>query len=297
MAKAQARPQKIERIDLHQSITDQILSSLREGVRPWAPRWTRSAGPISRPLRHSGEAYRGINILLLWARAVDRGFSSPHWMTFRQARDLGGHVRKGEQGTMVVYANAIAKTETDAAGEEVERRIAFLKSYTVFNRDQIDDLPEHFHEAVPTLDESARIAAAERFFAATGIRVAHGGDDACYVPSTDHIEMPFFAAFRDASAYYATLGHEAVHATGHPSRVGRDFSTRYGDDAYAREELVAELGAAFLCADLGISAEPRADHAAYLDHWLTILGGDPRFIVAAAAKAQRACDWLHDRQR
>lgn len=157
-------------------ITDQILTSLREGVRPWAPRWARSAGPISRPLRHSGEAYRGINILLLWAKAVERQFSSPHWMTFRQALELGGHVRKGERGTMVVYANAIAKTDIDASGEAVERRIAFLKSYTVFNRDQIDDLAERFHKPAPVLDERERIVSAERFFAATGIRVEHGGD-------------------------------------------------------------------------------------------------------------------------
>lgn len=292
MAKAHARPAKIDRVDLHQTITDQILASLREGVRPWAPRWTRSAGPISRPLRHTGEAYRGINILLLWAKAVERQFTSPHWMTFRQAAELGAHVRKGERGTMVVYANAITKADVDASGAEVERRIAFLKSYTVFNRDQIDDLPARFHEAAPIVDERERIIKADRFFAATGIRVEHGGDEACYVPATDHVEMPFFSAFRDAEAYYATLGHEAVHATGHPARVGRDLSTRYGDDAYAREELVAELGAAFLCADLGISAGPRADHASYLDHWLTILGNDSRFIVSAAAQAQRACDWL-----
>jgi len=296
MANGKARPSKIERIDLHQRITDQILSCLGQGDRPWLPRWRKSAGPVSRPLRHSGEAYRGINILLLWAKAVERDFASPTWMTFRQALELGGHVRRGETGTMVVYADTIVRTDTDDHGEDVERRIPFLKSYTVFNLDQIDDLPARFRQPAPIRDDTQRIAAAERFFAASGIAVDHGGNEAYYAPALDRIQLPPFGAFVDAEAYYATLAHEAVHATGHPSRVGRELSARCGEDAYAREELIAELGAAFLCADLGLSLEPRADHVRYLDHWLAILADDKRFIVAAAAHAQRAADWLHARQ-
>lgn len=286
-----SRPNEPARPDLYSRITDKIIAQLETGVRPWTQPWTSSAS-VSRPLRHNGEAYSGINVLLLWSEAMARGFQSPTWMTFRQALALGAHVRKGETGATVVYANILARAETDDVGEEQLRRIPFLKAYTVFNVEQIEGLGEgHASAPAPAVNPDARIAQVEAWFATLGVDLRHGGGSAFYVPSTDHVQMPAFEQFRDAQSYYATLGHECVHWTGHAARLARDFSR--STQAYAREELVAELGAAFLCADLGLALEPREDHAAYLDHWLEVLCGDKRFIVSAAAHAQRAVAFLH----
>lgn len=251
------------------------------------------------PLRGNGMPYRGINIVMLWAAAMERSYSAPIWLTFRQALDLGAHVRKGEKGSLVVYADKIRKSEVDQeSGEELEREIPFLKGYTVFNVEQIDGLPPHFHApTAPVLDPVQRIDGAERFFAALGADIRHGGNRACYAIDPDQVRMPPFETFRDAESYYAVLGHECVHWTRHPARLDRDLGRkRHGDEGYAREELVAELGAAFLAADLGLELEPRPDHAAYLASWLQVLQGDKRAIFGAAAHAQRAVDFLHDRQ-
>lgn len=286
-----SRPNEPARPDLYSRITDKIIAQLETGVRPWTQPWTSSAS-VSRPLRHNGEAYSGINVLLLWSEAMARGFQASTWMTFRQALALGGHVRKGETGSTVVYANTLARAETDDAGEEQLRRIPFLMAYTVFNVEQIEGLgPGHAPEPAPAVNPDARIAQVEAWFATLGVEVRHFGGSAFYVPSMDHVQMPAFEQFHDAQSYYATLGHECVHWTGHAARLGRDFSR--STQAYAREELVAELGTAFLCADLGLALEPRKDHAAYLDHWLEVLRGDKRFIVSAAAHAQRAVAFLH----
>lgn len=212
-------------------------------------------------------------------------------MTFRQALSLGAHVRKGEKGSTVVYANQLVRTETDDAGEETERRIPFLKAYTVFNVEQIDDLPDAYRPTPPEpVNPDSRLEAVERFFAGLDADIRHGGSSAHYVPASDHVQMPPFEVFQSAVAYYATLGHECVHWTGHQSRLARDFSR--STQAYAREELVAELGAAFLCADLSVELEPREAHAAYLGHWLEVLREDKRFLFSAAAHAQRAVTWL-----
>ncbi|TCU03637.1 uncharacterized protein DUF1738 [Rhizobium sullae] len=216
-------------------------------------------------------------------------------MTFKQAIELGGHVRKGEKGAPVVYADTMRRTETDeATGDETDRAIPFLKAYTVFNVEQIEDLPGHFYaraEIIRNLDEQNE--GAEAFFAATRADIRHGGDCAYYSPALDYVQMPAFEAFRDAQSYYATLAHELTHWTRHATRLDRDFGRkRFGDDGYAREELVAELGAAFLCADLGLRLEDRADHAAYIGHWLAVLKEDKRAIFTAAAHAQRAADYL-----
>lgn len=246
------------RPDIYSRITDQIISALAQGVKPWTRPWNaaHAAGHVCRPLRHNGQPYSGINILMLWATAMDRDYAAPIWMTFRQAKELGAHVRKDEKGAPVVYASAISKTELDEdTGDELERTIPFLKAYTVFNVEQIEGLPGHFYaRAEPVMNPDERIAHAETFFAATGAAIRNGGNSAYYSPRTDHIQMPSFEAFFDAQGYYATLAHEATHWTRHPSRLDRSFEQkRFGDDGYAREELVAELGAAFLCADLELS--------------------------------------------
>ncbi|MHB0952106.1 MAG: ArdC family protein [Allorhizobium sp.] len=291
------------RVDIYARITDCIVVALEKGVRPWVQPWNAGhvQGRITRPLRHNGEPYSGINILLLWSEAVSRGFSSPTWMTFRQATELGGHVRKGETGSTVVYANRLRKLETAENGDEVERDIPFLKAYAVFNVEQIDDLPDEYRPS-PVEDAGTnleRIAAADAFFSATGALIRHGGTKAFYAPDSDAIQMPPIESFRDVASYYATLAHESVHWTGAEHRLDRDLS-RYSKNRSerAREELVAELGAVFLSADLGIvpEMEPRPDHASYIASWLTVLKNERRFIFSAAAHAQRAVSYLHDLQ-
>lgn len=220
-------------------------------------------------MRHNGQPYSGINVVLLWSEAVARGFRSPIWMTFKQAIELGAHVRKGESGSLVVYASRFTKTQTDAHGDEVERDIPFLKAYTVFCVDQIDGLPEHFYAPVeqPKHDAIERIAQADSFFAQTGAVIRHGGDKAYYAPALDVVQMPPFESFRDAASYFATLGHECVHWAGAPQRLNRDLSRYHKDRSErAREELIAELNAAFCCASLGIV--PTVRHADYIGSWL-----------------------------
>ena len=290
-----ARP-ATETRPLYARVTDAIIADLERGVRPWARPWaTGASGPISRPLRHSGEPYRGINVLLLWSETFAHGYGSSTWMTFRQALALGGHVRKGEHGATVVYANRITREDPDAPeGGDGVRSIPFLKAYTVFNACQIDGLPEAYAPvAEPAVSADRRIATAEAFVAATGATVRHGGDQACYAPGPDHVQMPNLAAFPEVEDYYGTLLHELTHWTGHASRLNREFGSRADDHRYACEELVAELGSAFLCADLRVSLRPRDDHASYLAGWLSVLKADHRAIFAAAAHAQRACDFLH----
>lgn len=288
--------------DIYTRITTRIIESLEAGVRPWLKPWNaeHAAGRITRPLRHNGQPYSGINVFMLWMEAEARGYAAPIWMTFRQARELGGHVRKGEKGSLVVYANSITKTETDEeTGEDAERTIPFMKGYTVFNVEQIDELPAHYYaKAVePTLDPVERIAPVEAFLAETGARVSQGGNQAFYMPSEDRIQMPPFEFFRDPESYYATLLHETVHWTKHKTRLDRDFGRkRFGDEGYAMEELVAELGSAFLSADLGITPELRDDHASYIASWLKVLKDDKRAIFSAAGHAQRAATFLHDLQ-
>lgn len=292
-----SRPTVPARPDIYNRITQQIINQLEAGVRPWTQPWTSSSS-VSRPLRHDGTPYSGINVLLLWAEAANRGFARSTWMTFRQALALGGHVRKGERGATVVYANQLVRADADKVGEEAERRIPFLKAYTVFNLDQIEALPETFEaEAVAVSNPDHRIARIDAFFGRCGADIRHGGGCAYYAPEPDHVQMPPFEAFQSADGYYATLGHEMTHWTRHPSRLDRDFGRRrHGDAGYAREELVAELGAAFLCADLGLALEPREDHAAYIGSWLQVLRDDRRFIVSAASHAQKAVDHLKSLQ-
>lgn len=219
-------------------------------------------------------------------------------MTFRQAKELGDHVRKGEKGELVVYANTLTRTETDEqTGEDVERAIPFMKGYTVFNAEQIEDLPADYALAEPVLDRVRRIEHAENFFAATGADIRHGGNQAYYAIGSDRIQMPPFEAFRDAESYYATFAHGCTYWTRHSSRLDRDFGRkRFGDEGYAREELVAELGSAFLAADLELTPEARDDHSAYIASWLKVLRDDKRAIFTAAVHAQRAVDFLHGLQ-
>jgi antirestriction protein ArdC len=289
------------RSDVYQKITNQIVSALEQGVRPWHQPWNaeHSAGRITRPLRGNGVAYQGINTVMLWSAAIAKGYAAPIWMTYRQAQELGAHVRKGEEGSLVVYADKIIRTETTETGEEAERAIPFMKGYTVFNVEQIEGLPEHYYGKPQARTEAVqRIERAESFLAATGATVRHGGNRAFYSPTSDHVQMPPIEAFRDAEYYYGVRCHETVHWSRHPSRLNRDFGRkRFGDEGYAMEELTAELGSAFLCADLELTPEVRADHVAYCGSWIKVLKDDKRAIFTAASHAQRAADFLHGLQK
>ncbi len=290
--------QRTEKQDIYSRITDQIVSHLEKGVRPWARPWNaeHAAGRITRPLRHNGTPYSGINVLSLWASAMAQNFATPIWMTFKQALEFEAHVRKGEKGSLVVYADSITRKETDEkTGDEIDREIPFLKGYTVFNVEQVEGLPEVFYnKAAPKLDPDARIDHVEKFFAALGATIRHGGNRAFYSMAADAIQMPAFESFQGADRYYATLAHELTHWTGSKTRLARDFGGhRFGSEGYAVEELVAEVGAAFLCADLELSLEPREDHAAYISTWLKVLAADSRAVFTAAAHAQRAVEFIN----
>ncbi|MBX9828025.1 MAG: ssDNA-binding domain-containing protein [Xanthobacteraceae bacterium] len=289
------------RRDVYQEITDTIVTQLEQGVRPWHRPWRAAnmEGRVMLPLRHNGEAYRGINTISLWMQGIAKGYTAPRWMTFKQALDLGGCVRNGEKGTLTVYADSIKGSETDAqTGEETTAEIHYMKGYTVFNVEQIDGLPETYYDRpAPGGEALPRIERAETFFTATGASIRHGGNRAFYSPSSDHIQMPPFEAFESPEAYYATLAHEASHWTKHEKRLARDFGRkRWGDEGYAMEELVAELGAAFLCATLELSPVIRDEHASYLACWLKVLKEDKRAIFSAAGHAQRAADYLRSLQ-
>ena len=289
------------RSDVYANVTQTIITQLEHGTRPWLQPWQSTGAhhlpPL--PLRSSGERYQGINVLLLWAAALEKGYRSRIWMTYRQATARGAQVRKGEKAALVVYANRVTRTDSNDHGEETERDIAFMKAYSVFNVEQIDGLPaECYAPPAPPVQIGSihLIEAAEQFITKTGAHIRHGGDRAYYRRSSDHIQLPEPGLFANVESYTATKAHELIHWSGHDSRLARAFGQRFGDDAYAFEELVAELGAAFLCADLHVPIEPRDDHASYLDHWLKLLKGDSRAIFTAAGHAQKAMDFLHGLQ-
>jgi len=286
--------------DIYTTITQKIVGQLSEGVRPWQCPWNAKSafGAPSRPLRSTGQRYSGINVLVLWMESQLRGFNIPVWLTFRQAKELGGSVKKGEKATTVVYANSFEKTETDSeTGEDKKRKIPFLKAYPVFNVDQVAGLPEHFYareQSPRNLEE--RLDCVEEFFKAVKIETRFGGNRAYYSPSGDYIQLPPYDSFNTRATFYATLCHESIHATGGASRLKRDFGKRFGDKDYAFEELIAELGSAFLCADLSITPEVMPEHGQYLQAWLSILKEDSKALFTAASHASRAVDFLHGPQ-
>ncbi|SAL60274.1 ArdC family protein [Caballeronia humi] len=289
--------------DVYTRVTDKIIADLEHGVRPWAKPWEtdNATTRITLPVRANGILYRGINVLLLWGEALAKGYRSNRWMTFKQALELGASVRKGEHGSLVVYANTVTKIDENDDGEVTELDIAFMKGYTVFNVEQIDNLPEG-HRVEPATEHQPNavplqlIEFAETFFGKTRATVCHGGNRAFYAPGLDIVQLPPAEAFDTAESYESVKAHEITHWTSHYTRLNRQLGKRFGDEAYAAEELIAEMGAAFLCAQLGIAPETRADHASYLDHWLKVLKADKKAIFTAAGHAQRACDYLFSLQ-
>jgi antirestriction protein ArdC len=295
--------QKENQPSIFDRVTSRIIADLEKGVRPWQKPWTsgRPRGLSIRPLRHGGEPYNGINVILLWDAASEKGYHSQTWMTFNQALEYGGSVRKGEKATSIVYARKLLKQEENATtGEMCSKSVPLLKGYSVFNTDQIDNLPAKFVSRVPepsSLPRPEKFEKIEEFVRHAGARIKSGGDEAYYAEKTDHIQLPFIETFRDSESYYATMAHELTHWTKHETRTDRNFGkVRWGDAGYAREELVAEIGSAFLCADLGITPEVRPDHAAYIHHWLDAMKEDKRLIFTAAAHASRAVEFLKAKQ-
>ncbi len=291
---------------MYQEVTNIIIEALEAGVKPWSePQWKGEAAPrIVMPLRHNSEAYKGINVVILWSIAMKKNYVSPHWMTYKQAKELGGQVKKGEKSSPVFYAGKLKiedEGEAAASGaDDEEKFIHYMKAYSVFNVEQIDDLPENYYYRPapwPTNPDLERSIEAENFITQTGAAVHFGGDSAFYSPKNDSISMPALEDFKSASAYYAVLLHELTHWTGHKSRLDRGFAPiKKESEEYAFEELIAELGAAFLCADTGVMSDIRGDHAHYIDFWLKILKEDKKAIFRAASKAQKAADFLHELQ-
>ena len=280
--------------DLYEKTAARIRAQLADGVLPWHRPWAVDPDRrVSKPLRENAVPYQGINVLILWGAALEAGYASPFWMTYRQAQSVGAQVRRGERATHIVFARTAKKRERDeASGEETEVVLPVRRVYAVFNADQVDGLPERYVAQIPDVNPDARDGRCEAWFERLGLDVRYGGERACYLPGPDRIHMPPFETFASAQAFFGTLGHESVHATGAGHRLDRTFGAP-GTRAYAREELVAELGSAFLCADLGIASTPRADHASYIGSWLELLEDEPRAVFDAATRAQQAVEFLH----
>ena len=285
-----------DRTSLYQEITDKIIAELEAGRAPWVQPWGMAAvkAPLAMPRNASTHRrYSGINVLILWGAVIERGFSTQSWLTFRQALGLGGNVRKGERGTTVVYADRFTpedeRRRAEQTGEE-PGAIPFLKRFTVFNTDQCEGLPEEIAKVAPPPPPGLIEPQAEALIAATGADFRIGGARAFYSPTHDFIQVPPPQAYFEPINWHRTACHELAHWVGHPSRLARDLSGSYGSKAYAREELIAEMAGAFVCASLGIA--PTVRHADYIGSWLEVLREDDRAIVRAASAASKAADYL-----
>ena len=283
------------RVDVYSRITHEIVSAIESGAGNWRMPWHHDGAATARAQNvASRRRYRGVNVLALWIAARASSYSSGLWGTYRQWAALGAQVRKGERGTTVVLWKQVASPASDDHGDDqAGPACMFARAFTVFNLAQVEG-----YEPLPVavLPESERLAHAEAFVAALNVPVTEGAYDAHYRIDLDHIFMPHFSSFRDASAHMATLLHEAAHATGARHRLDRNFSARFKRDSLAMEEICAELTASFVLADLGIAHHPRADHSAYVASWLRVLKDDHRAIFSAASKAQAAADWMHAQQ-
>lgn len=291
-------------------ITERVCALLSAGVAPWRKPWRVEVGAdgsrsVALPKNlHSGKPYRGVNLFMLHAS----GFRSPWWLTYKQAEARGAQVRKGEKGTPVIFWKVTDKPTIGDDGERINGKSFLLRYYTVFNAEQVDglDVPAPAPIIAPSEPEPQApafqpIPACDAIAAGmpNAPTVTHGGDRACYWPARDAIDMPERGRFVSAPEYYSTLFHELSHATGHRSRLAREGITKgtyFGSADYSREELVAEMSAAFLCAIAGIETATLDNSAAYLQGWLSALKRDPRMIVTAGAQAQKAADFILNRK-
>jgi len=272
---------------LYKSVTDTIIKEMEASAVPWIKPWKtpRHRGSVMPHNPATGRPYSGINIPLLWGAADAKGYSAHEWMSYQQAQTRGATVRKGEKGTHIVFTKQLLKKENDG-----EKRSSMRRTYSVFNVAQIDGLPAPKEEQ--ELPEPVRHERAEAFIKATEAKFMNGGDKACYVPSQDFIAIPYQGFFIHQEAFYAVALHELGHWTGAKPRLDRDLTGRFGTKAYAAEELVAEMAAAFLCAHLDIKGELR--HASYISSWIELLKEDSRAIFTAASLASKAADFLRE---
>lgn len=283
-----------DRPTLYDDITQNIIAELEAGRVPWVQPWASAKAPLDMPHNAAtGRRYSGINIVILWDAVVQRGYSRQAWLTFRQALALGGNVRKGEHGVTVVYAHKFTPHEERRRAEAEARQagaIPFLKRFTVFSVDQCEGLPDDIALPPPPVPEGLILPRAQALIAASGATFRIGGDEAFYVPTLDYVQVPRPDAFFEPINWHRTAFHELGHWTGHGSRLDRDQAGGFGSTSYGREELVAEMAGAFVCASLGIA--PTVRHADYLGSWLAILREDSRAIVRAASAASKAADFL-----
>lgn len=285
-----------DRASLYDEITDKIIAELEVGRVPWVQPWGTAAAkaPLALPKNAvTGRQYGGINILVLWGSVIEHGFAGQSWLTFRQALTFGGHVRKGERGTTVVYADRFVPAEEKRRARETDEEaqiIPFLRRFTVFNTDQCADLPSEITMAAPPRSPGLIEPRVEALIEATGINFRIGGDRAFYAPLQDYVQVPPPQAYFEPINWHRTALHELGHATGHRSRLNRDLSGCHGTKKYAFEELVAELSAAFSCTSLGIA--PTVRHSDYIGSWLEVLRENKRAIVRAASQASKAADYL-----
>ena len=275
--------------DLHQDITARIVARLRDGVCPWRQPWSGKGHGVMPRNAVTSRAYSGANVVLLWSRAQESGFADPRWLTFNQAKEASGRVRRGEKGETVVFVAKVIKDEKDGK----PRAIPFLKAYAVFNVAQCDNLPAKIADpdAAPrAVNPNTRDETADAFMSATSATIRHGEARAYYRPIDDLVNLPPFETFINASRYYGVAFHELGHWSGSEKRLNRTFGKRFGDQAYSAEELVAELTSAFLCAEFGFDNDG-AD-AAYIGHWIAFLSDHSHAIVTAAAAASRAVEFM-----
>jgi antirestriction protein ArdC len=288
------------RTSLYDEVTGRIISGLEAGRLPWVQPWgsTGSAGPGLPRNALTARNYSGVNVLILWGAVIEHGWPSQSWLTFRQAQEAGGCVRKGERGVTVVYADRFTpEAEKERASREggEAKAVLFLKRFTIFNVAQCEGLRAGLASDPGPLSEREIVLVAEDVIAASGVDFHIGGDRAFYIPSLDIVQVPPQIAFFEQVNYYRTCLHELTHATGHAKRLARDLTNSFGSKDYAREELIAEMGSAFLCAALGIT--PTVRHADYIGSWLEVLREDSRAIFRAANAATKAADWLLVRHR
>jgi antirestriction protein ArdC len=278
--------------DVYQNVTNTIIAALETGTPPWVHPWTGTADRLPANL-FSGHRYRGINVLLLNMTQAARGYPLNRWLSYQQAKNLGGSVRKGEHGTSVVFFKMLevtgAKAEAGKPGSDA-RVIPLLRSFTVFNEAQVDGLPESLMPVPTEVHEWQACDAAEAILAASGASIQYGGSQAFYAPSKDIIQLPERSSFVSAPAFYQVALHELTHWTGAEPRCNRTLQGRQHIEAYAFEELVAEMGAAFLTDHCGLPGV--LQHASYIESWLKALRNDKRLIFSAASLAQKAADYL-----
>ncbi len=277
--------------DVYASVTNRIIAALESGTPPWVRPWQSSTGGLQPLNLSSGRHYRGINVLLLNMQAMQCGYVHNRWMTYQQARALGAQVRKGESGTEVVFFKMHEFGANSADQPESDRKvIPLIRSFTLFNAAQIDGLPEALIPAPIPVYEWQACEAAEAILATSGADIQYGGSRAFYSPSSDHIQLPNRAKFSSAADFSRVALHELTHWSGHPSRCDRPLLGRQHIEAYAMEELVAEMGSAFLTDHCGLSGA--LQHASYIESWLQALRNDKRLIFTAASQAQKAADFL-----